>query len=160
MICNENILKTEHIANLSKMERGFTLIEVIVAMGITAMVTVIFLIALATTGKALLIAQERTIAESISRSQMEYIKDQDYIISEPFNYELIDLSNYPDFSIWSVNGWDESGEATVVAGAVGMAWDVDNNIPATEDNGLQRIMLIIKKGDKDILTLESYKANY
>jgi prepilin-type N-terminal cleavage/methylation domain-containing protein len=147
----------ELIVKLIKRERGFTLIEVIVALAITAMVIVIFLIAMATTGKALLIAQERTIAESIGRSQMEYIKEQDY---QSGNYEMIDLADYPTFSIWSVSGWDGEGHAILTAGVIGVAWDMTSSSPAAEENGLQKIMLVIKKGDKDILSLESYKAEY
>jgi prepilin-type N-terminal cleavage/methylation domain-containing protein len=147
----------EYIEKIFKRERGFTLIEVIVAMGIMAAVIIIFLIAMATTGKALLIAQEHTIAESLGRSQMEYIKDQGY---QSGNYELIDLTDYPNFSIWSVSGWDGGGEALAVAGAVGIEWDMDNNTAATGVTGLQRVILLIKHGDKDVLTLEGYIADY
>ena len=139
-----------------KGERGFTLIEVIVAMAIVAAVIVIFLVAMVTTGKSLLVAQERTIAESIGRSQMESVKYEGY--KSDGIYPTIDLSGYPGFSIWSVSEWDESGN-TVVNGVVGVNWDIENN-EAGGDGDLQRIVLIIKKGDRDILTLESYKAFY
>ena len=140
-----------------KKESGFTLIEVIVAMGIMAAVIIIFLIAIATTGKALLIAQERTTAESIGRSQMEYIKEQGYSTG---NYSEINLTDYASYSIWSVSGWDGGGNAVLGEDIVGIEWDMDNNTAASGETGLQRVILVIKHIDKEILTLEGYIADY
>jgi prepilin-type N-terminal cleavage/methylation domain-containing protein len=147
-----------------KSENGFTLIETIVALAIMAMIIVAFFIAMSTSGKALLIAQERTTAESIARSVMESVKQMEYY-SEDGSYTYVseeDTSEYliqhPQFSIWSVSVWDENGN-TFVEGVVAVNWDTDNNSPAATDNGLQRIEVLIKNGDREVYTLEDYKAD-
>ena len=55
-------------------EKGFALIETIVALAILGTVAVAFLSGLATSVKATVISEERAIAESLVRSEMEYIK--------------------------------------------------------------------------------------
>ncbi len=160
----KNAIKMKNVLKPLKSEGGFTLIEVIVAMAIMAAVIVIFLVAMVTTGKALLIAQERTTAESIARSVMESVKQIPYYSEDGSNIYISEentadyLINHPNFSIWSISEWDINGN-TEVNGVVGVNWDIESNEVAGVDNGLQRIVLIIKKGDRDILTLESYKAS-
>ena len=72
--------------------RGLGLIEVMVALALLGIIAVAFLGGLATASKAIFIADERATAESLARSQMEYVKNQDYIdYSVPGHkvYELI-----------------------------------------------------------------------
>ncbi len=61
-----------------KNEKGFALIEVIIAVALLGIISVAFLGALATASKAIFVSDERATAESLARSQMEYIKIQDY----------------------------------------------------------------------------------
>ena len=61
-----------------KSEKGIGLIEVLIALAILGLVAAAFLSGLATASKALIVADERTTAESLARSQMEYVKSQDY----------------------------------------------------------------------------------
>ncbi len=147
-----------------KGERGFTLIEVIVAMAIVAAVIVIFLVAMATVGKAVLIAQERTTAESIARSVMESVKQMAYY-SDDGSYIYISeedtddfLVDHPGFNICSISDWDDEGN-TIINGVTGVNWDLDSSDVAGIDNGIQRIELVIKHGDNEVLTLEGYKVD-
>ena len=59
-------------------ERGMTLIEVLVALGILAAVAGVFLLDMSTSSKAVMISQERVAFDSLAKSQMEDIKAQLY----------------------------------------------------------------------------------
>ena len=60
-------------------QRGFTLIETLVGVAIFAAIGVALMSGLSTGYKSMGISQERTYAEGMAKSQVEYIKDQDYI---------------------------------------------------------------------------------
>ncbi|GAI53421.1 unnamed protein product, partial [marine sediment metagenome] len=62
-----------------KNEKGFSLVEVLIALAILGIIGVAILFGLATASTALIIADERATAESLARSQMEYVKNQGYI---------------------------------------------------------------------------------
>jgi prepilin-type N-terminal cleavage/methylation domain-containing protein len=64
---------------LRKKEKGFALIEVLLALGILAIVGTTFLIGIGVSSKAILVANERTTAESLARSQMEWVKELLYV---------------------------------------------------------------------------------
>jgi len=67
--------------------RGVTLIEALVAMAIVSIIAVAFLGGLATASRSAARADIRTNAESLARTQMEYVKSQSY--SEPdWEYEV------------------------------------------------------------------------
>ena len=81
---------------LIKNQKGQTLIEVLIAIAILGVVAVAFLTALTTASGALIIADEHTTAESLARSQQEYVKSQDYdAINNPPQYS-IDSNIIPD----------------------------------------------------------------
>ena len=58
--------------------RGFTLIEVTIAIALLGIIAVTIMTALSTASVALIIADRRATAESLARSQMEYVKNQGY----------------------------------------------------------------------------------
>ena len=58
--------------------RGFTLIEVTIAIALLGIIAVTILTALSNASMALIIADRRATAESLARSQMEYVKNQGY----------------------------------------------------------------------------------
>jgi len=68
-------------------QKGTTLIEVLIAIAILGMIAVPFLTALSTSSRALIIADERTTAESLVRGEIEYVKSQDYC-NAPWSYEV------------------------------------------------------------------------
>ncbi len=139
-----------------KNERGFSLIEVIIALALLGIIAVAFLGAMATASKALFIADERTTAESLARSQMEYVKNQAYSTAAPSNEVIYaKITGIPaGYSIWS-----EDRAGAMVADIIGVPWDTLNNLPVVTDAGLQRIKLVVKHLGKETITLENYKVD-
>jgi len=61
-----------------KGEKGFSLIETIVAMGLLGIVSAVFLGSIGTAAKATMINDEQVTAEILARNQIEYIKSCQY----------------------------------------------------------------------------------
>jgi prepilin-type N-terminal cleavage/methylation domain-containing protein len=77
-------------------QKGFLLIEILVGLALMGIIATGFINGLSTTFTGVTVSQERVTAESLAKSQIEYIKVQDYIpIAEyvPVTncYELIDI---------------------------------------------------------------------
>jgi type II secretory pathway pseudopilin PulG len=153
--------------------RGFILIEALIAIALIGIVAVAILGALSTSSKVLSIADERTVAESLARRQMEYVKNQGYSSTESVQNEPVyqKIGGIPEgYSIWSVNR-----AGAIVENIIGIPWDSENNRRREDkDIGLQKIALVIKHQDKVIytfinknsqwaydveITLEAYKVN-
>jgi type II secretory pathway pseudopilin PulG len=129
-----------------KNEKGYTLIGTIIALALLGVIAVAFLGALVTASNALIITDKHATAESLARSQMEYVKSQGYdAYNNPPQYALI--TNIPaDYSI-------------VVSAA-----RLDRGQGTTIDTGIQKITVTIYhpaeeiEGNK-VITLEDYKVN-
>ncbi|MFC2071416.1 prepilin-type N-terminal cleavage/methylation domain-containing protein [Chloroflexota bacterium] len=84
---------------LFRRQKGFTLIEVLASVAILAAIGVALMNGLSTGYKSVGINQERTYAESLAKSQVEYIKAQDYIsvmnYGEPDYYEVYEVIDIP-----------------------------------------------------------------
>ena len=145
---------------------GFTLIEVLVALALFGIIAITFLGGLTTASRAVLTGDVRTTAESLARTQMESIKNQEYIPADAYDpeesgsgevvYGEIDINpdEFPGYTIWSANRDDE-----IVEDVLGIPWDSEGNQPVDEDNELQRIKLVIKHEDRYIFSLEGYKVD-
>ena len=79
-------------------QKGFLLIEILVGLALMGIIAAGFVNGLSTTFTGITVSQERVTAESLAKSQIEYIKAQDYIpIAEygigdpPKFYELIQI---------------------------------------------------------------------
>jgi prepilin-type N-terminal cleavage/methylation domain-containing protein len=121
-----------------KNEKGFTLIEVVIAIGILGIIAAAFMAALAGASRALFTADERATAESLARSQMEYFKSQPY--SDNGTYTKLPDGDIPE-------GYDIVWPPTV-----------DN---VTGQSGLQKITITVRHtvNSKDVITLEGYKGD-
>ncbi len=86
---------------LMRNEKGLTLLEVMVALGLLGILIVAFLGAMAGASRAMFIADERATAESIARTQMEWVKNQEYEDIGPQSYEKTDESipAYIDYTV-------------------------------------------------------------
>jgi prepilin-type N-terminal cleavage/methylation domain-containing protein len=145
-----------------KKEKGYSLIEVVLALALLGIVAIAFLSAMATGSRAIFIADEQATAESLARTQMEYVRGQEYIMAVDYDgtpgsgetiYEKI--TEIPaDYTIMSI---DRDGDTVV--NIIGVPWDPDPliNQPLVVDAGLQRIKLVVGHHGKELITLEGYK---
>ncbi len=118
------------MVRLMKSEKGFSLIEVMIAIALLGIIGVAILGALATASNAMFVADERATAESLARSQIEYIKNQPYAGSytpEPISDE---------YEGYLVTIADELIEI-----------------------GLQKITITIEHHGEEVITLEGYKLD-
>ena len=143
------------IRKVIKNEKGASLVEVILALGLLGLFATTFAMAVFIATKSIAIADERTTAESLARAQMEYIKRQEYIYdNNEAEYIEINLDENPNYLIWSV---DHLG--SIVEEVVAVPWDSQSNMWTSPDVGLQKIILKIYHQGKEVLTLEGYKVD-
>ena len=114
-------------------ETGVTLVEVLISLAVLSLIAVAFISSLATAAKATSIADERATAESLARSQMEYVKNLPYSVSYSKSTEV--LGEYEHY-------------------------DVDIVTTALEDGNMQKIKVAVHHQDKlEVIVLEDYKVN-
>jgi len=143
-----------------KSEKGFSLVEVLVALALLGIIGAAFLGSLATASKCILIADERTTAESLARSQMEYVKNQVYIdySEDPHDvYNTIDTPTGSSYSIsFSIVPFDPN---------TGVPYTPDEEGIFDGDDGIQKITVFIyhpydpiHPDENIVITLEDYKV--
>lgn len=120
--------------NLKKNQSGLVLIETLIAFAVLSLMILGLLNGLMTSSKATITAREQAIAESLARSQAEYIKSLGY------------LSTYPiDPSITLATGW------TIPAPVVELVHSMDD--------GIQKITITPEHQGEQILSISIYKVN-
>ena len=149
-----------------KNEKGFSLVEVLVALALLGIIGAAFLGSLATASKSILIADERTTAESLARSQMEYVKNHDYSIA-PWVYTVTSLqrSSSQQPSWWDAdnppllsNNYD-GYSVEVKADDFDADGDGDIEVPG-DDEGIRKITVTVGHNDKpEVIILEDYKVD-
>jgi len=118
-------------------ERGLTLIEILVALGILAAVAVVFLLGMTTSSKAVMVSQESVAVDSLAKSQMEDTKARLYV-DEAVTYPKITI---PQDLV------DKGYDVTIVA------------LPLhAPDDGIQKITVTITRPGQPDFTLVGYKV--
>lgn len=119
-------------------ESGMALIESMVALVLVSTIVIASLSGLATASRATFIADEQSTAESLARSQMEWVKKSAYV-SSTANYTAATIPSGSDYTGYSVN---------ITAASL-------NN----PDDGIQKITVTVGHYGKQVLSLDGYKVN-
>jgi prepilin-type N-terminal cleavage/methylation domain-containing protein len=123
--------------------RGFSMLEVVIAIGLLGIIAVAVLSALSTASMALIMADRRATAESLARTQMEYVRYSAYEGDPeegPPQYDLDpQITLPPDFSV------------------VTTAIRIDKDEDPGDDDGIQEITVTVSHDGQVVLTLEDYK---
>jgi len=128
-------------------QQGFTLIETLIGVALLGAIGVALFSGLSTGYKSQAISQERTYAESLAKSQVEYIKDQEYI--SVVNYD-------PGFNDYQV--------IDIPAHLAAVGYSVEINAPETVDVAgasgyeIQGITIKIKYQEATKLTIVFYRT--
>ncbi len=117
---------------------GMTLIETLIAMSILSIIAGAFLTSMTTAAQTSFINHKRATAESLAKSQMEYIKRQDYKVDG--DYEKL-------------TGLPQGYDLDIVAERLNPRGDSTIN-----DDGLQKIIVTVTYHKDPVLTVEGYKC--
>ena len=100
----------KRVGSLSVGQRGVMLLEILVGLALLGIIGVAFISGMTSTFSAIGISQEKVAAESLAKSQIEYLKVQDYIYVADYNpaspvtsYELITVPSDLAAAGYSVN---------------------------------------------------------
>lgn len=124
-------------------ETGMTIAEVLIALAIFSIVGVTFVSALGTNFKVLLLADQRTTAESLAKTQMEAINNAPYDSTPPYTYSKI-------------SGIPEGYDINIVVVLV----DPETGSTSALDLGVQKVTVTVtcqQHSPPEVLVLESYK---
>ena len=127
-------------------QKGFTLIETLVGVAILGVISVALLSGLSTGYKSLDISKERTFAESLVKSQVEYIKEQQYI----------SVANYAAVGPYDVI--DIPPHLTGAGYTVEISPPVLVEVAGVSGHELQSITIKVKRHDKGKLTITFYRT--
>jgi len=122
----------------TRRESGITFMETAIALAILGVISVAFLNGLTTTSKSVFMTDERSTAESLAQSQMEWVKNASYA------YDATTYSSAP------VPGGKDYQHYSAVIAAEPLH---------TPDDGIQKITVTIQRSSKDIFHLEGYKVD-
>jgi prepilin-type N-terminal cleavage/methylation domain-containing protein len=136
---------------------GFTLIEVLIALALFGIIGIVFAGGLATASRAVLTGDVRTNSESLARTEMEYVKSQDYS-SAPWSYVVTGFGSTPSCGECPTPTWFDpvhslsNEHAGYTAGVQAEALD-------DPDNGIQKITVMVSHEGRTVITLEGYKVS-
>lgn len=125
-------------------QKGFSLIEVLLAMALVGILGTAIPSALSGANRATITANQHTTAESLARSQMDYIQNQPYDSdnSTPIYALLPEVPAPYNIVTPMAQRLDPKGDGI------------------SNDDGLQKITVTVKHGATVIFTLVDFKVNF
>ena len=120
-----------------KGNKGFAFIETAVALALLGTVAAVFIGTIGTATKATIVADEQVTAESLVRSEIEYVKDCTY---------QYDATEYPiDPALDIPSGWSMPNPAVEALHGT--------------DDGIQKITITVQRYGEDKFSAQIYKVD-
>ncbi len=145
-------------------QKGFTLTEVLIALAIFGIVGTSVMLALNASSKTIVSAHEITVAESLTRTIVEYVKRS--------AYDSVDYSVAPpQYAMYDSRSGDAAGDYDTLLGLDGDPYyndytvnvyiePIDTDGDVTDDDGIQEITVEVRYDDtRTVLITEAYKVN-
>jgi type II secretory pathway pseudopilin PulG len=152
---------SEFLKNLKRGQTGETLLEILVSVALIGVIGVVFLQAMGTSTDSMAMVEEFNAAESLARTQMEYIKSQDFS-DDVWNYTLTVSQREPS---QQPSWWDESNSPLLSEEYCNYsvscsAEDADIDSDGTNDDGARKITVkVFHYANTDpVMTLVGYKV--
>jgi prepilin-type N-terminal cleavage/methylation domain-containing protein len=118
-------------------QRGYMLVEVIVAVAIVGIIAVAFLSALTSGYLALVLADENTVAESLTRTEFERVRQMSYELTA--DYERLEPAPPPGYNVQVyVDFYPNDAEG---------------------DSGIKVVTVEVSHQEEPVLTTKSYKVD-
>jgi len=137
-----NAKNTGTTRNILGAQPGFLLLELVVALAILAVIAVAFLSALTTGYRGLLLAHQKTMAESLVRSELERIREAPYPIAD-------EVKSDRGYDISIVTSYVQPGPSPEDPMATGTG----------SPTGMQAVTVSITHQGKLLLTTATHKAD-
>jgi type II secretory pathway pseudopilin PulG len=127
-----------NVGAFTSRESGVSLIETVVALAVLGAIAVTFLSGVVISSKAVFIIDEQATAESLARSQLEWVKNTTYSYDSA-DYSPVPIPSGKDYVKYSV---------TIVAEPL-----------HAPDQGIQKITVIVEHSNDQVIILEGYKVD-
>ncbi len=135
-------------------QRGFSLTEVVIALAIFGMVGASVMVALNASSKTIVSAHEITVAESLSRTIIEYVKRSSYDSTSGIPVYDSDVEDYG--ALLGLDGEPYYGNYTVNVNIARLDPEADGS---GDDDGIQKITVEILYDSRTVLATEAYKVD-
>ena len=141
--------------------RGQLLIEVLIALALLGVIATVFIGAMYTALQSARIADERSIAVTLAKSEIEYVKQQGYSTTDgEWAYMVDSTGSYadpgPEPSWWATSQPPAFSEADFAGYSVvvtGTGIDLDNS--GEDDESIRRITATAHHNGTDVVTPEN-----
>ena len=137
-------------------QKGFTLTEIVIAMAVFGVVGVGVMFGLNASSKTIASTHEITVAESLSRSIIEYVKRCGYDDSFAADHPEYDSDNEDYGVLLGLDGDPYYGDYTVEVDIERLDAKADGT---DNDDGIQKVIVEIKYQGRRVLITEAYKVD-
>lgn len=136
--------------------RGQLLIEVLIALALMGVIATVFVGALYTSLQSARLADERSIALTLAKSELEYVKQQEYSANDwSYTIDTADSSANPgEQPTWWATSQPPALSADDFAG-----YSVSVTAVSTGTEGIRLITATVYHLGEDVLALENYESD-